>query len=178
MVDPPESDRLPQPKRLSRQPANRWHLIVDVSDQRFADEKIQTVNEKLIHQTAFDVGVAPGHERRLDPACRQGFQTEGNELVFDVAARQSSTFVDGVKLVLRADVDDKLAALLYDAAAEVLVLNTDQKKRRFVGDAQSAKGKLNIALAFVGGGNQIKSGRGGAVGLRQRNFLQHEISSQ
>ena len=63
------------------------------------------------------------------------------------------------------------------SAAEIFVLNADNEQRRLVGNPQRAEGELHVALAFVGGGDQVEPGGCDAVGLWQCDFLQHGISS-
>lgn len=59
-----------------------------------------------------------------------------------------------MKLILRADVDDELLALLNELKAEVLVLDTDGKQRRIVGDSQRTEGELDVALSLPGRRNR------------------------
>src|SRR5258708_6253795 len=121
-------DRFTQAKGFPRQPADRSKLIVDVSNQRFTDEKMQPLDKKFIYQPAFDIGVTAGDERRLDAACGQSFQPEGEKFIFDVPSGERAAFVHCMQLILRADIDNKLAAFLDDLPAEIFVLNANNEQ--------------------------------------------------
>ena len=100
------------------------------------------------------------------------------KFIFDVASGKIAAFVDGVQLILRADVDDKFAALLDHLAAEIFVLNADKQQRRLIANPEGAKGELHVALALVGGRDQVETGGRDSVGLCQCDFLSAWISSE
>jgi len=91
--------------------------------ERLTDEEMQSFVEKVIHDFTLHVGMAPSDQRRLHARCRERFQTEGKKFVFHVPPGEISAFIDGMQLVLGADVEHELAAFLDDFPAEILLLN-------------------------------------------------------
>ena len=53
----------------------------------------------------------------------------------------------------------------------VFVLDTDDQQGRLVRETQGTEGELDVAFALVSGGDQVKSCRCNAVGLRQWEFF-------
>ena len=67
--------------------------------------------------------------------CGDSFQAERDKLVFDIAPGKIAASIDGVKLILRADVEDEFSSVLNELETEVFVLNTDEEQRRIVGNS-------------------------------------------
>ena len=97
-------------EKFSRQPSHRRYLIVNVGCDGLADEQIQSIYEEFVNEPALHVGVAIRDERCLHVLRRQRVQAESDEFVFDIASGKIPASINGVKLILRADVDDEFLA--------------------------------------------------------------------
>jgi hypothetical protein len=115
--------------------------------------------------------VATGDQRSSNDLAWQCIQAQRKKFVLGRAAGEIATFVHGVKLIPRANIQHELAACLDHLAAEIFVLDADYEQRRLVGNAERAKGELHIALALVRCRDEIKPGRCDAVCLRQWHFM-------
>ena len=102
--------------------------------------------------------------------CRHGVQAKSDEFVFDIASGKIPASINGMKLILRADVDDEFLAFLDHLTTEVFVLNANDKQGRIVGNSQRAEGELYIAFSLPSRRNKIEPRGRRTVRLRQRDF--------
>ncbi|HVO95053.1 MAG TPA: hypothetical protein VMT22_19520, partial [Terriglobales bacterium] len=110
-------DRPIEVERFSGQSTYRRDFAVDVRDQRLADEEMQILMQEIVHDPTLHIGVAAGDERRLHSHGWDCFEAESNKLIFYVAAGKIAAAIHGMELLLRADIDNELAAFVDHLAA-------------------------------------------------------------